>query len=538
MEGGPVNSPSDRQSAQVFKTVESIEDGDHTEAIGSMVSESSLKCRVSGLDHSNLAAFGIPECPKCQDIIPNPNLDTPNDEDAQQPVSVPSGGDTVEGSEYREVISQLKMINKEVKYVTDMIRKEENDGEGSEQEEDSADAVTAEVETAATGANKAEKGADDDEIADHFVHQVDFRDCEDPKTVLQTQTLKQPFKFVPFASKQPVEDEERTIAQISTSVTIRHLYEKKKVKTGFLDHPGVQITLIRQSMQLKSRHLIKALRDIVMYYPSVSLYNRSVSLSEPFCILAHYMPELEAYRDKLTQDLKELAEEESDGSNKPTSSRQPEDKEHDSAQMACRHINKMLAFLKSNIYKQNIEEEQARYERADPVCTFPMLWLLYKPGSTVYVNSNTKTEAYIVEKMETDNSLPDIQASETSPKSYELHLWNLSFDGEHISRKSRTVYISSFENEWLISDLAAVPARFIDQADGGKTRSNLVERGRKWYGLIQGAQQQHYVGEAVPYLRTDSSLERQNLGGSMVSRHVSSKVEATYSPPNQPPPAS
>lgn len=538
MEGGPVNSPSDRQSAQVFKTVESIEDGDHTEAIGRMDSETSLKCRVSGLDHSNLAAFGIPECPKCQDIIPNPSLDTPDDKDTQQPVLLPVGGDGVEGNELKEVVLQLKMMNKEIKYATDKIREDSSESEGSEQGEDSAEAVTAEVEKAVTGANEAEKGADDNENADHFVHQVEFRDWDDSGTVLQTQSLKQPFEFVPVASKQPVEDEERTIAQISTSVTIRQLYEKKKVKAGFLNHPGVQITSIRQSMELKSRHLIQALRDIVMYYPSVSLYNRSVSLSEPFCILGHYMPELEAYRDKLTQDLKELPEEENDSSNKPASSRQPEDKEHDSVQIACRHINKMLSFLKSNIYKQNLEEEQARYERADPVCTFPMLWLLYKPGSTVYVNSNGKTEAYIVKNMETDNSLPDIQASETSPKSYELHLWNLSFNGEHISRKSHTVYINSFENEWLISDLAAVPARFIDQADGGKTRSNLVELGRKWYGLIQGAQQQHYIGEAVSYLRTDSSLERQNLGDSMVPRHVSSKVEATYSPPNQPPRAS
>lgn len=156
-------------------------------------------------------------------------------------------------------------------------------------------------------------------------------------------------KFVPVASKQPVEDEERTIAQISTSVTVRHLYEKKRVKTGFLNHPGVQITSIRQSMELKSRHLIKALRDIVIYYPSVNLDNRSVSLTEPFCILAHYMPELEEYRNKLTQDLKKLAEEESDSSDKPTSSRQLEDEDYDATQMACRHINKMLSFRKSNI---------------------------------------------------------------------------------------------------------------------------------------------------------------------------------------------
>lgn len=538
MEGDPVNSPSDTQSAQVFRTVESIEDGDHTEAIGIMVSETSLKCRVSGLDHSNLAAFGIPECPKCQDIIPNPNLDTPDDKNTQQPVLLPAGGDRVEGNELEEVILQLKMMNKEIKYATDKLREESSDSEDSEQGEDSADAVTAEVEKAATRSNEAEQGADDNENSDHFVHQVEFLDWEDTDTVLQTQTLKQPFEFVPVAPKQPVEDEERTIAQISTSVTIRHLYEKKRVKTGFLNHPGVQITSTRQSMELKSRHLIKALRDIVMYYPSVNLDNRSVSLTEPFCILGHYMPELEEYRDKLTQDLKELAEEESGSSDKPTSSRQLEDKDYDATQMACRHINKMLAFLKSNIYKQSLEEEQARYERANPVCTFPMLWLLYKPGSTVYVDSNGKTEAYIVKKMETDDSLPDMQASETSPKSYELRLWNLSFDGEHISRASKTVYISSFDNEWLICDLAAVPARFADQADGGKTRSNLIELGRKWYGLIQGSQQQHYVGEAVPYLRTDSSLERQKFGDSMVPRHVSNEVGAMYSPSNQPPHAS
>lgn len=171
-----------------------------------------------------------------------------------------------------------------------------------------------------------------------------------------------------------------------------------------------------------------------------------------------------------------------------------------------------------------------------------MLWLLYKPGSTVYVDSNGKTEAYIVKKMKTDDALPDMQASK-SLKSYELRLWNLSFDGEHISRASRTVYISSFDNELLISDLTAVPARFVDQTDGGRTRRNLVELGRKWYGLIQGAQQQHYVGDAVPYLRTDSSLkrqnvERQNVGDTTVRRHVSNEMRQCISLSNQQPRAS
>ncbi|KAL1865531.1 hypothetical protein Daus18300_007176 [Diaporthe australafricana] len=326
-----------------------------------------------------------------------------NDKAAQCSGPLQSEGDGVAQSELKDINVQLKMMYKEIKYATNLIRRDagdESDSEDPEQGETSAAAVTAEVvtaevEEAAAWGSQAGKQPDNEENADSFVYKVEYRDMDDSRKVLQTQILKQPFELGRDTSnpgKRPAEDKEQTIAQISTSVFIHHRDLKKRVQAGFLDHPGVDI---QQSMELKSQPLINALREIVKYYPGVNLDKESVSLPEPFCILGHYMQELGAFRDRLEQDSKgaEKDEAEGDSSNKSTTTRYPEDKEHDTMQMASRHITMMLSFLRSNIYKQKLEEEQARHECADPTCTFPMLWLLYKPGSTVFVDSAGKTEA-------------------------------------------------------------------------------------------------------------------------------------------------
>jgi hypothetical protein len=80
-------------------------------------------------------------------------------------------------------------------------------------------------------------------------------------------------------------------------------------------------------------------------------------------------------------------------------------------------------------------------------------------------------------------------------------MWQLSFDGKYVRRSSRSEVIGSFDGERPILDLKIVPAEFTDKADGGKTREEILQYGRKWYDLLCGARQMHYVGETMGHSR-------------------------------------
>lgn len=263
--------------------------------------------------------------------------------------------------------------------------------------------------------------------------------------------------------------------------------EKERVritKKGFLGNPGVDFSTISQHMTITSKHLTGALRALVKYYPFIRLDADPVELDSPFHVIVHHVEELDAYRVALS-DRKQLA-------SAPVGPGELPDTQHG---VTINHLDQLLKFMRTKIFGRQLAAEQARYAQSPPVCTFSMLWLLYKPGTTVYVKDDAgNTSAYIM-------MLCDIydEVSTTLERSdpYDVKLWSLTFDGTYVRRAMITVMIGSFDGECPIMDLNIVPASFVDEADGGKTRQNLIQRRRKWYGMLAGAQQWHYSGQTL-----------------------------------------
>ena len=182
-------------------------------------------------------------------------------------------------------------------------------------------------------------------------------------------------------------------------------------KSKDLKSPNLEIASVGMTeMQIRSTALIKALQDLVEYYPSQPLTGNTVTVEEPYHFLLHHRNQLAELLHHKTQDLE-------DGLIHPI----PD-------QTTVEHIKVLLAFLDSK-YLKRIEEEELRYEKNPPTATFEMLWMLFKPGTRVFYKVDDELAAFVV------NSMVPNRAN--NPNSYSVWLWSLDFDGEGVIQPLR-----------------------------------------------------------------------------------------------------
>ena len=131
---------------------------------------------------------------------------------------------------------------------------------------------------------------------------------------------------------------------------------------------------------------------------------------------------------------------------------------------------------------------------SSPLCTFRMIWLLFKPGTTIYVQTGGNVKARVVEKIYVDPRVLHGESKTILPMV--LTLWHLEYDGRYVGRRSTKVLIPPFDGERLVTSLPAFPCDFLDRADGNKTRQTLESLGKRWFELLQGGMI-HYIGEFV-----------------------------------------
>ncbi|RDH36293.1 hypothetical protein BDQ94DRAFT_185416 [Aspergillus welwitschiae] len=254
------------------------------------------------------------------------------------------------------------------------------------------------------------------------------------------------------------------------------------LQNGIITNPIIDVGVHSTRITIFSKSLLNALAHVVTYYPAERLGGEYIQLNAPFTLIGHHLSELEAYRATYRED--------------DVGSSQPDAADHESVLPICDketfdQLGLLLHFVKDSFYKDRLSDELARHSRNR--CTFPMLWLLFKPGETVYMESGGQLSAYVVQYMQVDRTL----LSSTSRKfthPYIIQLWNLDFNGTFVGRRSRTVTIAHFDGERQVTSLKIFPGHFIDRQDNGRTRKHLEDLGQKWYELLQG-KQVFYSGE-------------------------------------------
>lgn len=268
-----------------------------------------------------------------------------------------------------------------------------------------------------------------------------------------------------------------TILATSMPAYIRHArYEFREMMTSkILQDPGNRVTVKGTRLRIHSPAIMNSLRSVVTYYPGISLWHEAIEINEPFCIIAHHLDDLERHKALLLDEKEDSV------------SRQTCEKL--SVLQAGEHLSMLFTYIK-DVYKGRLEQERERYERG--MCTFQMLWLLFKPGKTVYFHEDHHDlSAHVIQQVNVDSSI--LYESVLGRTSIVVEMWHLDYNGREVGRCSKVVDVKPFDGERLITSLNVFPCEYQDNRDGNKTRDNLINYGRNWYKYL-AVDQLHYSG--------------------------------------------
>jgi hypothetical protein len=232
---------------------------------------------------------------------------------------------------------------------------------------------------------------------------------------------------------------------------------------------------------IHSRALQQALRTLVDYYPSHTLTGQTILIDHPYEVLMHYYHELQAFKNTYVNCESTL-------------------KRTDDAPLHSRHLQKacdkdtahdigvLIKYLTPE-FRQNIEPELQRHLQPQPVATFSMLWLLFKPGEDVYKVVNGKYMGFVVQSTEHKDKAPRHIRSRALDRynRWVVTVWNLAYRGQAVFRESHKYSIVEFQGEREITSLEIFPSKFLDKLDGNNTRRHLEKRGQQYYELIKKA---------------------------------------------------
>ncbi|KAK7991214.1 hypothetical protein PG988_000008 [Apiospora saccharicola] len=126
---------------------------------------------------------------------------------------------------------------------------------------------------------------------------------------------------------------------------------------GILRNPKYDVEVISEDIKIPSRRIIDVLKQLSTYYPGIVLTGDDVTLEEPYVFAFHNMEKIKSYQqDRLDEETRRQL------------------------RVLCDAVE-----LKHGL---NVDQEMARYAAPIPKATFKMLWLLFKPGDTVYTQMN------------------------------------------------------------------------------------------------------------------------------------------------------
>lgn len=263
--------------------------------------------------------------------------------------------------------------------------------------------------------------------------------------------------------------------------------QKTLMDQGILNNPTVSVYVHSTKLIVYSQRFLEVLRKFIGYYPGINIEAQSVTIEEPYCVIAHHLKELNAFQEA----HRPLGEAIISADTKVENTKSEGETDDEAT---YHHIDTVMKFVKSPTWEESIEMEEARYSRNPPMCTYRMLWLLYKPGDTVYTESDGKPAASVIQSVKVDPAVLAVQPDKLSP--YKITIWYLDFDGRHVRRWSRVITIAPFDGEKEVYNLSVVPCRLFDQSDSGQRRRTLESEGERWYRFL-GPKQVRYAGDTM-----------------------------------------
>lgn len=217
------------------------------------------------------------------------------------------------------------------------------------------------------------------------------------------------------------------------------------------------------TLKINSPHILRVLKSIVTYYPTVpSDFDVPFQLESPFQMLFHYWEELHAALD--------------------------EDSLGDEARM---HLKLLLGVMKAELGE---DVARVRSMLMASSISFSKLWTIFRPGALIYTEKDSHPWLLRLEKTAYEES--------TSRGKYmEVHCTYTDYDGQSYGQATHVVTIFqkqnfAAENPCKITKLPVFPLDWVEDKD---MEERLAERGSRFL-RIQGTQVKAYDGLAR-YLR-------------------------------------
>ena len=218
-------------------------------------------------------------------------------------------------------------------------------------------------------------------------------------------------------------------------------------------------------------------------------------MEEPFCMLLHYNNEILQRCNRLKQS---------------TSITDKVDEGELITQYE--HLSYLSHFV-SQRYDDSLRREIARHQAARPMCTYDLVWLLFRPGTVVYAWSDGTLLAYVVQshsretksgkdekiRPPTVSTLEDLERKKRDD-ALSIRLWYLDFDGQTIGRRLVDIKIPSFDGEKPILSLPIFPKEYLKRdiaVDGELSiEEKLIRRGKLFFEMTRRSYMQ-YDGKAL-----------------------------------------
>ena len=134
--------------------------------------------------------------------------------------------------------------------------------------------------------------------------------------------------------------------------------------------------------------------------------------------------------------------------------------------------------------RDHVNHAIAKLSRPVLVIAFKDLWLLFKPGTELYLcNYRNWLSTGVVWR-------PFLIVESDNPKKAQRRFWNVRFwfldiEGIHIQASVHTLDIAEFDGVRQVTSLPCYPCNFHDVQDRGERRRVLEKRGEKRYSLLR-----------------------------------------------------
>ena len=328
------------------------------------------------------------------------------------------------------------------------------------------------------------------ELPPATLYKYHYTNIESGKVVFTRET-KEPLKIQTHRSSEDI-----SVLEVITDVTTSWSPKEGSIAGRECDLPPAHEEskiheITRIMLKINSPAIISALQSVVEYYPALGYFGKSISMVEPYNALVHHEDELAELRSRFNPGMQESED-----------------------QMCERNVNMyehrgiLQSFLQESV-GASVQAERKRHRRG--MCTFEMLWMLYKPGIDVYFDSyiDGSYDANVVHSMTGG-------VSRTSAEPLTLRIWNMMYDGWALGRNDLFVVQPPFEGEKAIMDLRVIPCGFWVEEIGTDNpkplRTRLEERGRMYYRLTE-RQCMNFSGYTTkfPRLHVSKSLGNRKL---------------------------